>query len=459
MQLARLWSALRHPVPLETRTHLAELWDALPAGLRGPRQMIGRQAEGCGALIGALPRCDFACTGCYLGEEANHTPPETLAGLRDQLRLLRAGLGRGGNLQITDGETTLRDEDELVALVRAAREHELEPMLMTHGDAVLRRPALLERLALEGGLREVCFHVDTTQRGRRDRRWREAADEAALNPLRATFAGLCRDLAARTGARLRVASTCTVTADNLDGVADAMAGLLADADVYRIATFLPAADVGRTRAGLGGGAAVEDVWSAVARGLGVDAERLERAALWFGHPGCSRVVMGLAVRRDGEPPRYVPLRDADDPRLERATLAFFRRLGGLTFRPDGPAEAAARALGALLRGADLAARHGPAVLRALARAVDPARPGRAVAELLRGRLRLAPLAIVTHHFMDRAQLETPEGRERVAACTFRVPLDGRLVSMCAANALGGRERYYAGLRARAAAPEPQGGPR
>ncbi|MBD3867341.1 MAG: hypothetical protein IFK94_04365 [Acidobacteria bacterium] len=36
--------------------------------------------------------------------------------------------------------------------------------------------------------------------------------------------------------------------------------------------------------------------------------------------------------------------------------------------------------------------------------------------------------------MNGDELETPEGRERLDACVFRVPVDGRLVSMCEMNA-------------------------
>jgi hypothetical protein len=65
-------------------------------------------------------------------------------------------------------------------------------MLMTHGDSFRRRPGLLERLMVEGGLTEVSIHVDTTQRGRQGERWRAARTEAELNPLREEFAAMVR---------------------------------------------------------------------------------------------------------------------------------------------------------------------------------------------------------------------------------------------------------------------------
>jgi uncharacterized radical SAM superfamily Fe-S cluster-containing enzyme len=71
--------------------------------------------------------------------------------------------------------------------------------------------------------------------------------------------------------------------------------------------------------------------------------------------------------------------------------------------------------------------------------------------LATGRARVTPLVLVSHHFMSRAELETPLGQERLAHCVFHVPVDGELVSMCEVNALGVRERYYAQLARRGAA--------
>jgi hypothetical protein len=50
--------------------------------------------------------------------------------------------------------------------------------------------------------------------------------------------------------------------------------------------------------------------------------------------------------------------------------------------------------------------------------------------------------IVSHHFMSADEMNTAQGQERLAACAFQVPINGRLESMCAVNALGLREAYY-----------------
>jgi len=48
-------------------------------------------------------------------------------------------------------------------------------------------------------------------------------------------------------------------------------------------------------------------------------------------------------------------------------------------------------------------------------------------------IHLRPLAVVVHKFMGPEELETPLGRERLDACVFKVPLHGKMVSMCELN--------------------------
>jgi Radical SAM superfamily len=450
----------RHPVSPEVRALHQRAWAGLPARWRTPRQMYGRHGLGCGATLGAMPRCDFACTGCYLGKGANGVPAASVDEVRAQMRLLRERLGRGGNLQLTDGEVTLRREEELVALLRAARAEGLIPMLMTHGDSFRRRPGLLERLMREGGLTEVGIHVDTTQRGRLG--YRDAATEEALNPLRDELAGLLRRARAHTGLRLKAATTVTVEPRNLPGVPAVVRWLLHNADVFQMVSFQPMAQVGRTEAGLGGGVSVEALWAAIAEGLEGAADapalRLARGTMWAGHPGCNRYVPGAVLRRVGHAPSFHPVREVGDPVDERDTGAFYARWGGVTFRDVPRAEALGKALGMLLGGAGLLARRLPGFVRHWLWRLDPAHPWRTGLALLRGRARLDWLVLVSHHFMSAEELATPLGQERLAMCVFQVPVDGQPRSMCEVNALGLRERYYAQLQARAhAGAQPAGG--
>src|SRR5437016_9604845 len=91
--LARAWSLFRDPVTAEKRAIWAERWSRLAREVRLPGQGLGQKATGCGATVGIQPRCDFSCTGCYLGSEANHIPALPVRAVLDQLDQLRAYLG------------------------------------------------------------------------------------------------------------------------------------------------------------------------------------------------------------------------------------------------------------------------------------------------------------------------------------------------------------------------------
>ncbi len=412
-------------VPAETRRLLADAWARVPSQFRAPTQFLGRHYAGCGATIGVMPRCDFRCAGCYLGRDANRARPRPLDELKQQIREIRGWLGPAGNLQLTDGELTLRDEPELIELISYARWFGLVPMLMTHGETFRRKPGLLERLMLRGGLSEISLHVDTTMRGRRDG-YAGARSESELDGLRAEFAHMIRSARRRTGRPLKAASTVTVTRANLSQVAGIVRWFLANADAFKMLSFQPLAQVGRTDPALGG-VGVDELWERIAEGAGDPA--LRRGEGWLGHPACSRFVQGLVPRRS-RALRLVPLYRRDRAEEMRFLGELLDRLGGASFRLDGRLHAA-------LRAGEVIARHPLFLLR---RALPFAW------RLLRrvGSVRADYFCIVSHHFMSAAETTTPLGRERLDLCAFKVPLDGRLEPMCAVNALGLREAYYHG---------------
>src|SRR5436305_11220059 len=108
---------LRDPATAEKRRILAERWAGLDPALRLAGQGLGQKATGCGATVGIQPRCDFACTGCYLGSEANRIPALPTEAIYRQLDEIRSYLGPKSNVQITDGEVTLRPVEELTAIL------------------------------------------------------------------------------------------------------------------------------------------------------------------------------------------------------------------------------------------------------------------------------------------------------------------------------------------------------
>jgi hypothetical protein len=44
-----------------------------------------------------------------------------------------------------------------------------------------------------------------------------------------------------------------------------------------------------------------------------------------------------------------------------------------------------------------------------------------------------PFVIVVHHFMSADMLETPVGKARLEACTFRLPVGDEMIAMCQMN--------------------------
>lgn len=449
-----LTQIVREPVLQETRANLAASWARLPERFRTDRQMYGRQGNGCGATIGAMPRCDFACRGCYLGEDANKTPAQSIEEIKAQMRVLRPLLGNAGNLQITDGEVTLRPEGELIELIRYAHELGLVPMVMTHGDSFRRRPGLLERLMVEGGLTEVSIHVDTTQRGRQGAAYRYATAEAELNPLREEFAELIRAAKRSTGRFLRCATTMTVTRDNLDGVTDVVRWLTHHADAFRLISFQPIAQVGRTEDGLGGGVSADELWARVAEGVygsRSEVDRLERGQKWMGHPDCNRLVHGVVAREahgGGGAPRYFPIRDDANAIDRRVVDEFLRRFGGVSFRRDSPLEIAARLAALAMRAPWFTLWNAIPYLAHWLDRLDPGHRGRALRGLVTGRLHVNGLLFVAHHFMSKEEIESPVGQERLDLCVFKLAMGQTATSMCEVNALGARDRYYAALERR-----------
>ncbi|NKB50525.1 MAG: hypothetical protein GKS02_14305 [Alphaproteobacteria bacterium] len=442
--LAGLWHRFRHPVEPEAKASLAAIWQDIAPEFRTENQMFGRHEEGCGATIGVMPRCDFACRGCYLAEGANRVPALGLEPVKAQMRLLRQRLGPSGNLQLTDGEVTLRPTEEVIELLQYAHAIGLIPMLMTHGDSFRRHPGLLERLMVEGGLEEVSIHIDITQRGRRGAAYKRATCEAELMPLRAEFADMVRRARRSTGLALRVASTVTVTPQNISEVADIVTWIQANADVFRMIGFMPVADVGRTEAGIGR-VDVDGLWREIARGLNVEPNNNDRLAenqWWMGHPGCSRFVIGASVRQVGRAPRYLPMsaNSSDDDR--RFLQAVLKRWAGVTFRADRPTEALARIAGMAFQAPGLFAWTLPRMAWHWLRRLDQRNPLGLGWRIISGTARVDRLMIASHHFMSAAEMATDEGRDRLDHCAFMVPVDGALVSMCEVNAAGLRDRVY-----------------
>jgi hypothetical protein len=315
-------------------------------------------------------------------------------------------------------------------------------MVMTHGDHFRTRPGFLERLMTEAGLEEVGIHIDTTQRGRAGDHFRRARNEQELDRLRDEMAGLLRAAKQSTGRPLRAALLMTVTHYNLSGVAGTVRWARANADIFRMLSFQPLAQVGRTLPKLGGVTQL-GIWNEIANGL--DVQDVERKQMWIGHPDCNRYLVGLVASLEDGASRFHPVRDNDDP-IDRAVLdELLTRFGRVTFRGDRMPERLARILGLLLEQPSFVLRHALPFVGHWLRRLDSKNRIRAAFRLLSGRMRLRQLTILSHHFMNADETRSARGQERIASCMFRVPINGEFVSMCEANALGKREEFYATL--------------
>ncbi len=444
--IQRFFTDFKSPlVSLETQHILHNTREALPDKLKTHNQFVGQQYAGCGATIGVMPRCDFACKGCYLGKEANRISPESVEGIKRQIQVIRDWLGYGGNVQITDGEVTLRPIAELIEIIQYARKIGLVPMLMSHGDAFRKSPELLKRLMLEAGLTELSIHIDSTQRGRSGTAYRYATSEQQLMPLRDEFASLIRKLRKETGKTLEVAMTFTVTDENILAVPSVLYWLKQNADVFKMISFQPVAQVGRTEKQMGESLTVERLWATIGQGLYADknkARDLTQHYRLFGHPDCTRFIQGVVVTEKNTDPQFYALFKTNDKDAIQLINQWSEYFGGINFRNFSKTQQFYCLLKMLMQQPKFMAFSVlPFVLQQL-RLVENRSATQLVIAWLTGRTQIDYLSIVSHHFMNREQIETPLGQERISACVFKVPINGSLVSMCEVNALSYRKDYY-----------------
>ncbi len=426
----QLWDVFRtflRPISRERQEMNLQRWKALPAHLQIPSQTLGRSHHSCGATFGILERCNFACTSCYLSREANATAPLKPKEVRRQLDRLRAFLGPQGKAQITAGEVTLLPRAVLGSYVRYAISIGLDPMLMTHGERLLADPSYLRDLVIKDGLRKISIHVDVTQRGRRG--WRPDISEEELHGLRSEYADLIRRIRAETGCRLVAAHTVTVNRENVHHVPSIVRWVARNADAFRMVSFQPVAMVGRTQDRAEKTLTMERMWSSICEGL--DA-RLNPRAMLFGHPECN-IVAPMLVVSSGQ-----RLSVVETAREGHAwDRSFLRRLleaiGGFSTIGLNRFQQLAGIAGLVVRNIPLvieAPFYGAHRLWGLRREALGI-----VLGLFRGKnLRIRPLALVVHKFMNPDELETDLGKERLHACVFNVPVGEEMIPMCQLNA-------------------------
>ena len=227
----------------------------------------------------------------------------------------------------------------------------------------------------------------------------------------------------------------TVTQGNFDDIPDVMRWGLRNSDAIRLMSFLPVAEVGRTREKGATDLTLEAVWEKICEGLG---GRFNSRAMIFGHPQCNITTPLLACMADEEAHLIEVARDGKswDQRWFACAKHVFRN--GIDAAEGVPA-----IVGML---ASRLAPHPFFAMETVAYAFYRLWGERAkLLQLLQAlltfkKISVRPILIVAHQFMSTSELETSLGKERLQACVFQLPVDGKMVSMCEMNASGLRKK-------------------
>ena len=430
------WQAFRHPIAGEKTDLLRARWASLPPELKTPNQISGRHLTHCGFTTGAS-YCSFHCTHCYLPKNANQVPIPSLAQMKEQIDANRRFQGPGGGLQLTGGDVAdaywrSGRQDELVEIVRYAIGVGLVPMLMTHGQALIEHPEFLEKLMVEGGLRQVAIHIDMTQAGRHGWPIGRIKSEADLHPVREAFTKLGLELRAKTGLPLEFAHNCTVTGRNVLFVPEIIRWALEKPErthLWRMFSFQPEADTGRTYFSETP-ATPDAAWQKMCEGTGLP---LEREFSIFGHPDCNSWVPLLVSRRTGQ---YIVFPPQDG--RTRQLYEMLARVGGVSFVTDDARTTPFRLAGVLCQNPGLISR----MLVHVGFLVATGKiPFEFVGALLAGQAHTVGFGI--HNFMDAAQVadapNNPTTQSRLDSCVFKGAVkngasgEWEAVPMCAMN--------------------------
>ncbi|MCH8263441.1 MAG: radical SAM protein, partial [Proteobacteria bacterium] len=243
-----------------------------------PNQQMGRRwTLGCVALE-ITQRCNLDCSLCYLSEHSEAIRDIPVEELFRRIDLIHQHFGPGTDVQVTGGDPTLRQRDELIAIVQRISRQGMRPTLMTNGIKASRE--LLAELS-NAGLVDVAFHVDTTQD------IKGYNNEVALNTIREKYIDRARGLG------LSVMFNTTVHRGNFHEIPELVRFFRQHADVIRLVSFQLQAETGRGVEGKRPLLITPDtVWKQLEMGAGT---ALNCKAIQAGHPECNRYAIGLQI--------------------------------------------------------------------------------------------------------------------------------------------------------------------
>ena len=243
-----------------------------------PNQQMGRRwILGCVALE-ITQRCNLDCSLCYLSEHSEAIRDIPIEELFRRIDLIHQHYGAYTNVQVTGGDPTLRQQDELIAIVKYIHSLGMHATLMTNGIKATRE--LLTELS-NVGLVDVAFHVDTTQK------IKGYDNEVALNILREKYIDRARGLG------LSIMFNTTVHRGNFHEIPELVRFFRQHTDVIRMVSFQLQAETGRGVEGKRPLLITPDtVWKQLETGAGTT---LNSKAIRAGHTECNRYAIGLRL--------------------------------------------------------------------------------------------------------------------------------------------------------------------
>lgn len=363
-------------------------------GLWLPKQTAGKRwAIGCVALE-VTQRCNLDCSLCYLSEHSQAVHDLPLEEIFRRIDLIFAHYGPRTDVQVTGGDPTLRQRDELIAIVRYITAKGMRASLFTNG--ILATRELLSVLR-DAGLVDVAFHVDMTQ-GRKGFR-----SEHELNSIRREYIERAR------GLDLAVIFNTTLFSGNFHEVPDLVRFFSGAADVVNFVSFQLQADTGRgVLRRRTDSIDIDNTIARIEQGAGM---ALAFDTLIGGHHHCNRYAFAFVINGT----LYDALNDSD------LVVAFMNQTAHVVFDRGDRWKAVRAVCVAVLKQPPLWF----ASLRWCVRLAWRARK-----DLLKARGKVHKLSLFVHNFMDACHLE----RDRAESCVFMTMTGDGPISMCVHNA-------------------------
>ncbi len=372
--------------PLEARMKKVNHWNK--------SQLAGRRwGIGCVSLE-VTQRCNLDCTLCYLSDSSEAVKDTPIEEIFRRIEMIRAHYGPNTDVQVSGGDPTLRDRQELVAIVKKIADCGMRSSLLTNGIKATRD--LLQELSA-AGLSDVAFHIDLTQ----ERKGYKT--EVELNKIRLDYLERAKDLP------LMIIFNFTVFAGNFHEIPEMIRFFRKHADHIRFASFQLQADTGRGILRERDFVINQETVMEQIR-KGADA-KINFDAPMIGHPKCNKYSYMFSCNGN--------LYDIwDDPEFLINVLDVTK---DVTFDRNNKLKTILGVIGHVAKNVNLVWPGLKFVFR---------NTWRMKWDLIQSGFKVNKLTFFIHNFMDACKLET----DRIEGCVFMVATKDGPLSMCMHNA-------------------------